>query len=114
MNYRKAKQEDVEQIYELCKKHDVSRPTFGMCFVAEDENKKIVGYSNTMPVNSVEVVSDNPICSVRLFDHSLGALAGMGMGSVVAVTKRDKAKNLLNRYNFKQIFTEMEIWTKEI
>jgi N-acetylglutamate synthase-like GNAT family acetyltransferase len=114
MNYRKAKQEDVEQIYELCKRNNLDTPTFGLCFVAEDENKKIVGYCNTVPMNFIDMASDNPLSTIRLLDHTLGALSGMGIVNVLAMTKKENVKKLLEKNSFKKIKTEIEIWTKEL
>ena len=114
MNYRKAKQEDVEQIYELCKKNNLDTPTFGLCFVAEDESKKIVGYCNAVPMNFLDLASDNPLSTIRLIDYTLGALTGMGIKDVMIMTKKENVKKLFNKLNFKQRKTEMEIWSKEL
>ena len=103
MNYRIATQDDYPQIWALCEKYEVSKPSVGICFIAE-ENGEIKGFVNGGQIGYIEtIVSESPTGMAVLFSMLEGALLANTSSSIMAGVVNPIAGQMLERHGFDEI-----------
>ena len=103
MNYRVSVDQDLPQVWALCEKHGVAKPSTGIMFVAE-EGGIIKGFINGGQIGYIEtVVSEAPIGMAILFAFLEGALLATTTSSIMAGVVNETAGGILERHGFNDI-----------
>lgn len=103
MNFRVSTPDDLPQIWALCEKYDVGKPSVGICFVAE-ENGEIRGFVNGGQVGYIEsIVSESPTGMAVLFSMLEGALLANTASSILSGVVNPIAGQMLERHGFSEI-----------
>ena len=102
MNIRKVKYpSDIEEIKELCDKHNLSVPDVEYCLVAEDEKGNLIGFANVITIPTVDCfIAESPAVARKLFDTVIGGAINSGSRAVQFYTKREDVAKLYEHMNF--------------
>lgn len=106
MRIRDAKIEDLEQIEELAKKHDLGLPSEGKIIVAETEDGKIEGFVNLRSVVMIEpFICENPLAANKLWEY-VKDKSEKGNVKIIRCFAQPKHESLFKRLGFYGIFTK--------
>lgn len=104
MKYRIGRETDKAAILEYAKLKGIDPPNFAICFMAESDEGKVVGYVNAGLVNLLDSFAcDSPVASLYLIAMVEGAIAIQGLPTTFAGTISDKAGDILLRLGYVEI-----------
>ena len=93
--YRQAIQRDIEQIKAMCEKEKIRAPQLGLILVAVDEEGKIHGLGCLKVIHLFEpLICEEPMVCHALVNRLLGAGLTTDAGSVMAIVKGEKKKEI--------------------
>ena len=113
MDYRLYKEQDREQVVELCNKHGIDIPTYGYLFVAVD-NDKIVGIAGLKSVALLEpLICESAIASNTLFHMCEALVLTSNNKEVICYTNDSNNSELYHKVGFNTVLTNAYILKKE-